>query len=191
MSIAGVKQELTSANEDQACGEGALMRRVAAGDAKALEQMIAQYGAMLNRLIGRLTSWSSDREDLLQDVFLAVWQKADRFQDRGSLEGWLRQVAINRCRNHHRWSKRFRAFLEQFKLIAPGRRSTSDESKLDERQSIEAALAHLNSSDRMVLVLYYLEEMPAGEVAESLGIRVETFHVRLHRARNRLKEQLA
>ena len=52
---------------------------------------------------------------------------------------------------------------------------------------MEIALAKLSPSDRLLLVLYYLEEMSGDEVASSMGVKLETLHVRLHRARQKLK----
>ena len=62
-----------------------------------------------------------------------------------------------------------------------------DETSAKVRSAVQA----LGAKDREVIVLYYLEELPAAEIAELLGLSANAVDVRLHRARARLKEKLA
>ena len=78
------------------------MVRLKTGDQAAMCELLDRHGDMLARLVGRLTAWHVDREDILQDVLLSVWQKSGSFRGNGSLEGWLKRIAVNQCRNHFR-----------------------------------------------------------------------------------------
>ena len=168
-----------------------LMQRLAVGDEAAMHELIKQHGEMLARLIGRLTGWHADREDILQDVLISVWQQANSFTGTGSLEGWLKRVAVNRCRNHFRATNSIKRMIERFTL------TLRPNSFTQETQTVEAdehdlqlrnALKALPQRDRSVLVLFYIEEISGDEVASILNIKPETLHVRLHRARQRLKQ---
>ncbi|MCA9198782.1 MAG: hypothetical protein KDA87_14640, partial [Planctomycetales bacterium] len=66
-----------------------LMQRLAAGDNQAMQSLIAQFGPMLQRLIGRLTAWDDASDDILQEVLVKAWDRASEFRGTGSLEGWL------------------------------------------------------------------------------------------------------
>ena len=164
--------------------ESELMQRLRRGESEALTELVHQYGPGLQRLIGRMTAWSSDADDILQEVFLTAWQRAGQFRGQGALEGWLRRLAVNRCKNHHRARRAFKDLLLRFASVAPRQPGNHEEIQ----SGLAEALAKLKDADRMVLVLYYLEGLSANETADSLGLRVDAVHMRLHRARSRLRE---
>ena len=166
-----------------------LIRGLANGDQAAMQNLIETHGEMLSRLVGRLTGWHSDRDDILQDVLLAVWQQAKSYQGNGSFEGWLRSIAINRCRNHFRAKGALRRMIKRLtNLSRPQSTDPDPQTEHDEtKQLLQTALAELSQPDRTVLVLFYLEEIPGAQIAELLKIKTETLHVRLHRARQKLK----
>ena len=170
--------------------DSVLMSRLQSGDGNAMNELVHRFGPRLNRLVGRLTGWSAESDDILQEVFLTAWRKAATFQGAGSLEGWLRQLAVNRCRNHHRARGAFKRMLSRAALRSE--MTIVDHQQPDNSASsdLRIALARLRAADRAVLVLYYLEELSGEQVAETLGVRIETVHVRLHRARLRLRDIL-
>jgi RNA polymerase sigma-70 factor (ECF subfamily) len=172
--------------------DGEIMRNLADGNEAAMQSLIERHGEMLNRLIGRLTAWDAEHEDILQNVLVAIWQRAGDYQGSGSLEGWIRRIAINRCRNHFRARTAFRRLLSLFATRSRVTESANnkDITRIDDQELTRAALQKLNQQDRTVLVLFYLEELTGDEIAQLTGVKVETVHVQLHRARKRLREQL-
>jgi RNA polymerase sigma-70 factor (ECF subfamily) len=169
--------------------ESHLMQRLAGGDEAAMLDLLELHGEMLARLVGRLTAWEADHEDVFQEVLLKIWQKASSYRGMGSLEGWLRRLAINRCYNHQRRKKSLRSMLAKFVELRPNVHSR--EGSHEPSSAMRDALRQLSANDRAVLVLYYLEEMSGEEVASSLGIKAKSLHVRLHRARKKLKAILS
>ncbi len=165
-----------------------LMRRLAAGDPAAMPELIAIHGDRLARLVGRMTAWSGDRDDLLQDVLVSAWEQAGSYEGHGSLAGWLRMIAVNRCRNHHRTRRTLARLLDAARQRIGG--PEPDKDFLEISELTRQALQQLAVDDRTVMVLVYLEELPGPEVARLLNIKPETLHVRLHRARRRLKRIL-
>ncbi len=125
------------------------------------------------------------------DVLLSVWKQASTFSGKGSLEGWLKRIAVNRCRNHFRATQSLKRLIERFTLsLQRSGQQTDANQNGQQNDKLTNCLQKLTQSDRTVLVLFYLEEMPGDEVAKTLNIKLETLHVRLHRARNRLKKLL-
>lgn len=163
-----------------------LMTRLRKGDSTAMDELVRRHGPALQRLIGRLSGWNADSDDILQEVFLAAWQKAAQFRGSGSLEGWLRSLAVSRCRNHHRARNAFKRLIGRVGALA----ASAEPAGREDTPDLQCAMAKLSHPDRTVLVLYYLEELAGEEVAELMGVRVETVHMRLHRARCRLREIL-
>lgn len=163
-----------------------LMRRLASGDDSAMQELIAAHGEGLARLIGRMTAWSGSQDDLLQEVLLSVWQQADSYRGDGPLAGWLRTVAVNRCRNHRRHLLSLRRLLDSARAMLRNTEATPDLT-IEATELTQYALAKLTHDDRTLIVLFYLEELPGNEVAGLLKIKPESLHVRLHRARAKLK----
>lgn len=169
-----------------------LMRELATGNETAMQAFIERYGAMLNQFVGRLVAWNHDQDDILQNVLITIWQRAGEFQGTGSLEGWIRRIAINRCRNHFRARAAFRRLVDLVAIRGtPSESAYNDELlQIENKELTRSALQKLKQQDRTILVLYYLEELSSDEIANLTGVKVATVHVQLHRARQRLRDQL-
>ena len=188
-----IVEKIAAVNEpDELADHGAdaaMMRELACGDHAAMQTLIELHGVSLQRLVGRLTGWCDEQEDILQDVLLTIWQRAGSFQGSGSLAGWIRMIAVNRCRNYFRARDTFRRLLSVFTQRTVIRDSVDNEdlSKIENLELTRAALQRMNARDRTVLVLFYLEELSGDEIASMTNVRVDTVHVQLHRARKRLR----
>ncbi|MCA9027098.1 MAG: RNA polymerase sigma factor [Planctomycetaceae bacterium] len=167
-----------------------LMSRLSSGDETAMNELVARFGPDLHRLVGRLTAWSPDSEDILQEVFLVIWKKAGNYRGHGSLEGWLRRIAVTRSQNHQRGRAAFRRLITRLTHESKATTDEIPESRNDDTDQLRDALTRLSRDDRMVLVLYYVEDWSGEEVSEVLNISTSTLHVRLHRARQRLHDIL-
>ena len=183
-----VQAQAETSEEGVTSADQILMQRVAAGDQSALSELIVQHGDTLARLVGRLMAWHSDCDDVYQEILLSVWQRAHSFRGDGSLEGWLRRLAVNRCRNHFRARAAMRRKLEGLAAVLTMTKTSEtgpavfEDPAVPQDPELRKALEQLKPDDRAAIVLFYMEEMPGDEVARALGIRLETLHVKLHRA---------
>ena len=167
-----------------------LMKKIADGDQSAFQELLEKYGDSVGLLVGRLTGWHADSDDILQDVFLVAWQRANSFAGSGSVEGWLKRIAINRCKNHFRKLNNITRKLQRFVglgLAEPRQCYEQGFESSEVNEDLRLAMQQLSQHDRSVLVLYYLEEMPGEEVSKVMNVKPETLHVQLHRARKKLK----
>ena len=181
---------MSSSKGDLHPDEIALMDRLRHGDETAMHELIEHYGPSLQRLVRRLSAWSVDGDDILQEVFLIAWRRASSFRGTGSLEGWLRRLAVNRCRNHRRAQVAFEKLLGRVAMTGGDRHSKLGRNN-ELEDEVALAMAKLSADDRGVLVLYYMENLSGQEIAETIGIRMDAVHVRLSRARGRLRKLLA
>jgi len=173
--------------------EPVLAAGLAARQAGALEGLVEKYGARLQRLVGRLTAWSGDTEDLVQDVFVAAWERAHTFRGQSSLETWLVAIALNRARKWHRARRVARAWYENVKAALAGAASNQSPARQPTNamsDRLHAALGRLRHRDREVLVLYYFDELGTDEIAAVAGRTRSAIEVALHRARQRLRTVL-
>ncbi|MEZ6134924.1 MAG: RNA polymerase sigma factor [Pirellulaceae bacterium] len=164
---------------------GTTQARMADLNEQALQEIIEVHGVMLQRLIGRLTGWHADRDDILQDVLLTVWKQADKYVERGSRDAWLRRIVLNRVRNHFRYLARMRRRL--LALVPQSVTVPATCVQEHNNEPLHIAIRQLSESDRLMIVLFHLEELPGEQVAELMGMKLANLHVRLHRARQRLK----
>ncbi len=153
------------------------------------DDAVREHGPALWRVVASYAPPGAERDDLAQDVLLAVWQAFERFRGESSLKTSLLRVAHNRCLTHA-W-KRSRSPLPAELDAMPDPRPAPDEQAATHQQR-ERLLRHLRVlplGQRQVLTLA-LEGLPHLEIAAIVGITVENVAVRLGRAREALRRSL-
>jgi RNA polymerase sigma-70 factor (ECF subfamily) len=165
-----------------------LIARARAGDPEALEAIYVEHGDALMRLAYHLTGSAADAEDVLHDVFLGLPEALARYQERGAFPSWLRRVTTRVALDRVRAGRRRREvpFEGLSEPAAPG-----SADSLVRQSDLEAALGRLPVKLRVVFVLKEIDGWSHAEIAETLGIRVGTSEVRLHRAVRRLRRWLS
>ena len=148
-------------NESQA---HALLRRLAAGDQKALGEFYDLYAGLANGLALRILRRVSDAEDVVQEVFVQVWRQAARYDpERGSPQAWLSIMTRTRALDRLR---RLVSRREEPGEAAPLAR---DVPRTDDALAVKGALDTLTEDQRRALELAYYEGLTQSEIAERLG----------------------
>ena len=164
-----------------------LVTRVRAGDHDAVAMLYRRYGTPLLRLAARLTGSREDGEDVVQDVFVSLPLTVRKYEESGRFDAWLRRitarVAITRV---ERRTRRREVDLKG----AADRAVGSGEDELAARVSLEAAIAELPDTLRVVFVLRMVEQYTHEQIADTVGIRRGTSEVRLYRAIRTLRARL-
>ena len=132
----------------------------------------------------------ADAEDVMQDVFLKVLRGSSLPEREDDLKAWLIRITVNRCHSIFRSPFRRRAEwmtdYEWGNLPEPG----SMEDKVATKQTVYQAVMRLPAKYRLVVHLYYYEDMQVKDIAKTLGIKETTAQTRLARARKMLKRDL-
>jgi RNA polymerase sigma-70 factor (ECF subfamily) len=195
--------------------ETALVRAVAGGSHEALAALYDRHADAVYAAASRLTSDRQVAEEVVQETFLALWNRADRFDPAaGSLAAWLHTIARNRTVDRLRAAGR-RPSL--FPLSAAAGEGEDDGGALERlatggtvviggtaapapdaalvasevRVMLQAALAGMPNEERAVIVLAYREELTQSEIADRLGWPIGTVKTRTRRALRRLRDVLA
>ena len=161
--------------------------------AAPFDDLLREHGPALWRVIASYAPPGAEREDLAQDVLLAVWQALQRFRGGSSLKTFVLRIAHNRGLSHA-WARARRpsaAGSEAAEVEVPDPRPAPDEQAAANQQS-ERLLRHLRAltlGQRQVLSLA-LEGVAHAEIGSIAGITVENVAVRLGRARDALKRSL-
>src|SRR4051812_4302889 len=193
MSVMPTSNSLSFAPLAMEPDEKSLAQRFAEGDAAAFEAVVAIHRPRITRLVYRLLGWPNDVDDMVQEVFLAALTKCRRFRGESALATWLTVIALNKCRTHRRsLLSRWRTLRRAWHRPAPTVSSADAQALHDDTLAhVRQSIQQLNSRDREVIVLHYLEDRSVIEIADLLKLKQNAVEVRLHRARQRLKALLA
>ena len=170
--------------------DGALMARVAGGDAAAFRLLVARHAAMVHALAWRMLG-PADAEDVVQESFTRLWVNAKGWSPAGGgLGGWLRRVATNLCLDRLRKPRTVGdALLADHADEAPPADVRLDAER--RQAAVAAAIRALPDRQRAAIVLTYYEGVPNAEAAAILGLGVKAVESLLVRARQALTRTLA
>lgn len=171
-----------------------LLTRLQQGDLEALGLLYDRYRLTVYRTALAITRDEAAADDILQEAFLRLHRAVARVDPARPLPPWLYRVTVNLS---YSWLSRFvqwRLSLEDWveRLISPPQFNPEPmaEQTADVAQ-MHRALEKLPLHQRVVLVLYYLNELSLPEIAEVLNCPVGTVKSRLHYARESLRQQLS
>lgn len=156
------------------------------GSSESLGELYDAYAGMVYRVAYRLTGSLDEADDILQDVFVGLPAALRSYEGRGTLDAWLRRVAVRTSLMRLRAQRRrAETSLDATAERPPAR--TLTEGALAARVTLEQAIASLPDPLRVVFVLKDVEGFGHHEIGEMLGITARTSETRLHRARKRLR----
>ena len=194
-----------AATAEELAQEMELVNKALAGDRQARTDIVLNNQRNVYNLGLRLTGNPEGAECVLQDTFLKVFEKLDTFHGDSRLGTWIHRIATNAAlmRMRSQKNKHFVTIEEErpgddddtgdMTFIARSLDRDPLELTLDEelKAKLEEAIASLPENLRTAFVLKDLEGMSMQEIGERLGKTVSAIKADLHRARLRLRKQLA
>ena len=167
------------------------LARVACGDEQAAEELVAHTHPMVLKLVRAHRSQYFSDEDLVQEVYLKMFARLDRYSPREAVpfEHWLSRLAVNTCRDALRGESR-RPRLSGLSQESQARFEALDHGEASShaaRELVDLLLAQLSPDDRLVLTLLDLEQRPVAEIARLTGWSSALIKVRAFRARRKLR----
>jgi RNA polymerase sigma-70 factor, ECF subfamily len=171
-----------------------LIERLQRREPKALAQLYDRYGRLAYSLILRIVRDAGIAEDLLQETFLRVWNRAQGFDSRkGSIGPWVLAVARNRAIDYVRSaSGQFRNTLELGAIDHPSLYVDMERGLLqsDTVRRVRAAMEKLSAGQRQVIELAYFEGLSQTEIAARTGQPLGTVKTWARAALRNLREEL-
>jgi RNA polymerase sigma-70 factor (ECF subfamily) len=170
---------------------GPLLAAHGNGDLEAFPRLVQQYRRPVYGYLFHCGVAEPDRDDLFQEIFVRVHQRARTYDPSRPFHPWLFTVVANAVRTYFRKQKRRLFFfpgppLEDVRDDAPDGEAIA--SAQETTDWLERAIQALPFSQREVLVLATLENLPMNDIASILGLPVNTVKTQLRRARLRLME---
>ena len=195
--------------------DNTLLREIAGGSEDALAALYDRHAGAVYAAASRLTTDRQVAEEVVQETFLAVWNRADTFDPAaGSLPAWLYTIARNRTVD------RLRSIGRRPRLVSATSVRNSEEPEAfalerlatigvvvggaaldggpegalmasELRSTLRDALAAMPDPEKTVIVLAYRDDLSQSEIAERLGWPLGTVKTRTRRALFRLRELVA
>jgi len=156
-------------------------------DRKAQNALYKRYAKPMYGMCKRYIKDISEAEEIMINGFYKVFMKIDQFREQGSFEGWMKRIMINEALMYLR---RYNMNLSVELSDAAGKESTHMPDASIREEDILKLLDHLPIGYRTVFNLYAIEGYPHQEIAEKLGISINTSKSQLLKARRKLKELL-
>lgn len=167
-----------------------LMRRIAAGDRGAAQQLMDRSLPGILATARRILRDPIEAEDVAQDTFLRAWKAAGRWQmGQAKLETWMNRIAANLCIDRIR-KKRAVAIETPPERADPGIAADTSMIVSEAVSVVSSAVSQLPERQRLALELCHFQQRSNIEAAEMLEISVEALESLLARARRKLKAEL-
>jgi RNA polymerase sigma factor (sigma-70 family) len=178
------------------------MARLAAGHGAALNELMDRHAERLFQYLVRSLQNEEDAADLAQETFVRVYQNRTKFDAAKKFSSWLYAIASNLVRDRYRWRTRHPHLSldaenettgNSFGESLPEQKPSPDETTQAEERAatVRRAVAALPDKWRVPLILAEYEEKSHAEIGEILGCSAKAVEVRIYKARQQLREQLA
>lgn len=170
-----------------------LLRQALAGDHAAFGRFAEHYRRLIYQIAFRYLHNEADAMDICQDVMINILRKGHLYRGEGSLEGWVRTVSVNTCKNSIR-SKRPERFDDGYDLdsiaAAEGNGPEQLVAGLQNATQIRACIGKLPDKQRMTVILKIYEGMTLQEIAQTLSCTLGTAKANFFHAVAKLRKCL-
>lgn len=167
---------------------------------EAFQVLLSRHENFLYRLCYSYLGNKEDALDVVQEVFIKVFNNIAAFDERRDFQPWLKKIAVNSCLNYQRSKKRQECLSLDYSRENQWNPLETIASEDDVeglvlnsclQESIRKCVRQLPPGPQMVLTLHYLEDLPCQKIAELLGQPLGTVKNSLYRARGLLKKKLS
>lgn len=176
-------------------GDKEIISRVLQGEQQLYAEIVKRYQNFVFTLTLRYTSSREDAEEIAQDIFVKAYRSLSDFRGDSKFSTWLYTIVSTTCISFLRKKKLEIHSLDNERVFeaADSHDSGMDANQVEQKSRISmvnAAIKLLSPDDAKVIMLFYQGEQSLEEIGNILGVDPNTVKVRLHRARQRLKEKM-
>ncbi len=157
---------------------------------KSQQALYDKYSRFLLGICLRYANDKSDAEDILQESFIKIFFNISDFSGTGSFIGWIRMVAVNTAITHYHKNLKHRYHIEIEDYVSVETGVTSFEEDFFTSDELYLVMNQLPTGYRLVFNLYAIEGYKHKEIAEMLGIDINTSKSQYCRAKAVLREKL-
>lgn len=171
-----------------------LIKKWQKGDTKAFELLFLKFEDLVFRNAMLMTNNREQAEDVLQDVFISVWNARHSYNPKkAKFTTWLHKITMNRCIDSHRREQSCQPCSEKEISDLSGVNGDLPEEALINKLEYERlmkSVSHLDEKHRPALILRYFNDLSYKDIANVLGIPLGTVKSRIHNAICLIREQM-
>jgi RNA polymerase sigma-70 factor, ECF subfamily len=164
-----------------------------AGVRPSFDELYVEHFTFVWRNLRRLGVAEASLSDAAQDVFLVVHRRLPDFEPRAAVRSWLYSITVRVARQHRRGARRKPIEALDDAAHCPAAAGLGPEQLAEQSEALRRLLAlleRLDDAKREAFVLSELENLTAPEIAEILGVNVNTIYARVRAARRELESAL-
>lgn len=169
-----------------------LVARVRAGQREAFAQLITRYQARIFHTTFRMLKNREDAEEAAQDTFVRAYRGLAKFREDATFSTWLYRICYNVCLNYleKKRTARPRPAAVALEHLPAAEAPDHDFAQRERAALVEQVMTNMPDHFRNVLILYHTQQLPYQEIAEILGLPLNTVKTHLFRARAMLRRRM-
>jgi len=169
--------------------EDSLALRCKSGDQAAFDEIVERYHVRLYRFAFRMLNDRSEAEDAVQETFIRTFKALPAYRPDGYFSSWIYRIALNECRRRMR-AKRIFFPLELVEQAGNSPDPQNNAIVSERNRLLRQAVSAMPEHYRIVLTLFYFEDLSVEQISKTIGISVSAVKVRLHRGREKLSHKV-
>lgn len=169
--------------------EFVLIDRILAGDKQAYAVLVDRYKSYAFTIAFKILDNRAEAEEAAQDSFIKAFHYLKGFNRKAKFSTWLYRIVFNTAISYKRKDRQVFQSIEN-SIVEYSEQADKDMEREDKQVFVAQAMDKLNEADKLAIQLFYIQEFSLDEVAELMGQPTNTIKVRIHRARQRLADEL-
>jgi RNA polymerase sigma-70 factor (ECF subfamily) len=182
----GVRKGCEERNLRADASDEALIKAIVCGDRHAMALLYARHHVRVYRFALRITGDASLAEDVVSEVFLQVWRRAEKFEARAQVSTWLLAITRNKSLSEAQRRSADDLDCETIEIEDSSDDPEISAQKRDRSELIRKCLSQLSAVQREVIDLVYYHEKSVADVARIVGVPPNTVKTRMFHARRRI-----
>ncbi len=179
-------------NENHHISDKAIITKILSGNTQDFAVLVKSTEKLVTQIVRKMTTNEDDQKDLVQDIYLKVYQNLSSFLFKSKLSTWIANIAYNTTINYLQKKKipilDIEATLESKFIVTENPESETIKTEVVEILNVE--INKLPPLYKTLITLYHLEELPNKEIAEITNLPEGTIKSYLSRARKILKDNI-
>lgn len=166
-----------------------IINRILGGEQSMYAELVNKYKSYAYTIAMKILQNRPEAEEAAQDSFIKAYHHLSSFNKEAKFSTWLYRIVFNTAISYNRKNRQQFQSIDHT-VIEYNQEADGMLEKTDKRKFLAMAMAKLNDADRTALSLFYLDEFSLEEIADITSMQANTIKVRIHRARQRLADEL-
>lgn len=149
------------------------------------EAFVREHRRIIGKICYLYAMDQDDFDDLYQEILINLWQGLGKFEGRAKVSSWVYQVGLNTCISYYRRNRRYRNNLP---LTDSLRIIDEDKEHSEQLRELYVLINRLDAFEKAIVMLW-LDKLSYEEIAEITGLRRSNVASKLHRIKQKLREQ--